>query len=114
MRKFLKIPSIPVQLMGAVVLAIVGAVSFGPLPALDYSMKQFVSGDESHAVEIMQLEDEIDKLEKKFQKKHVNRLANNKCEPHAAMIFSDLLSNLERVADHGVNIAFAEQDEEEA
>ena len=40
MRKFLKIPSIPVQLMGAVVLAIVGAVSFGPLPALDYSMKQ--------------------------------------------------------------------------
>lgn len=81
---------------------------------LDYSMKQFVSGDESHAVEIMQLEDEIDKLEKKFQKKHVNRLANNKCEPHAAMIFSDLLSNLERVADHGVNIAFAEQDEEEA
>lgn len=40
MRKSLKIPSIPVQLMGAVVLAIVGAVSFGPLPALDYSMKQ--------------------------------------------------------------------------
>ena len=40
MRKFLKIPSIPVQLMGAVVLAIAGAVSFGPLPALDYSMKQ--------------------------------------------------------------------------
>ena len=64
-------------------------------------------------IEIMQLEDEIDKMEKKFQKKHVNRLANNKCEPHAAMIFSDLLSNLERVADHGVNIAFAEQDEEE-
>lgn len=40
MRKFLKVPSIPIQLMGAVVLAIVGAVAFGPLPALDYSMKQ--------------------------------------------------------------------------
>ena len=80
---------------------------------LEFSIKKFVSGDETHAVEIMQLEDEIDKMEKKFQKKHVNRLANNKCEAHAAMIFSDLLSNLERVADHGVNIAFAEQDEEE-
>ncbi|MCI5494823.1 MAG: Na/Pi cotransporter family protein [Roseburia sp.] len=80
---------------------------------LEFSIKKFVSGDETHAIEIMQLEDEIDKMEKKFQKKHVNRLANNKCEPHAAMIFSDLLSNLERVADHGVNIAFAEQDEEE-
>lgn len=40
MRKFLKVPSIPVQLMGAVVLAIAGAVTLGPLPALDYSMKQ--------------------------------------------------------------------------
>ncbi|MGN1205602.1 MAG: Na/Pi cotransporter family protein [Eubacterium sp.] len=80
---------------------------------LEYSIKKFVSEDETHGVEIMQLEDEIDKMEKKFQKKHVNRLANNKCEPHAAMIFSDLLSNLERVADHGVNIAFAEQDEED-
>ena len=80
---------------------------------LEFSIKKFVSGDETHAIEIMQLEDEIDKMEKKFQKKHVNRLANNKCEPHAAMIFSDLLSNLERVADHGVNIAFAEQEEEE-
>ena len=73
----------------------------------------FVTGDDSHANDILQFEKEIDKMEKKLQKKHINRLTNNKCEPHAAMIFSDLLSNLERVADHGTNIAFAEQDEEE-
>lgn len=80
---------------------------------LNYSLTMFVSGDDTPANDILQLEKDIDKMEKKLQKKHINRLANNKCEPHAAMIFSDLLSNLERVADHGTNIAFAEQDEEE-
>ncbi len=80
---------------------------------LNYSLEMFVTGDDSHANDILQFEREIDKMEKKLQKKHINRLTNNKCEPHAAMIFSDLLSNLERVADHGTNIAFAEQDEEE-
>lgn len=80
---------------------------------LNYSLTMFMSGDDTHANDILQLEKDIDKMEKKLQKKHINRLANNKCEPHAAMIFSDLLSNLERVADHGTNIAFAEQDEEE-
>lgn len=80
---------------------------------LQYSVQMFASGDDTHTNDILQIENEIDKMEKKLQKKHVNRLANNKCEPHAAMIFSDLISNLERVADHGTNIAFAEQDEEE-
>ncbi len=80
---------------------------------LNYSMVMFVTGDDSRTKEILQLENEIDKMEKKLQKKHIQRLANNKCEPHAAMIFTDLLSNLERVADHGTNIAFAEQDDEE-
>lgn len=80
---------------------------------LNYSLTMFVTGDDAHANDVLQLEKDIDKMEKKLQKKHINRLANNKCEPHAAMIFSDLLNNLERVADHGTNIAFAEQDEEE-
>ncbi len=80
---------------------------------LTYSINMFVTGDDVHAEEIQKLENEIDKMEKKLQKKHINRLANHKCEPHAAMIFSDLLSNLERVADHGTNIAFAEQEDEE-
>ncbi len=78
---------------------------------LTYSINMFVTGDDTHAEDIQKLENEIDKMEKKLQKKHINRLANHKCEPHAAMIFSDLLSNLERVADHGTNIAFAEQED---
>lgn len=74
---------------------------------LHFSLDMFTKGDITHTHEILNLENEIDKMEKKLQKKHINRLANNKCEPHAAMIFTDLLSNLERVADHGTNIAFS-------
>ncbi|MCX4316061.1 MAG: hypothetical protein OSJ52_05410, partial [Lachnospiraceae bacterium] len=42
-----------------------------------------------------------------LQQKHLERLTNNECTPESGMIFSDLISNLERVADHGTNIAFS-------
>ena len=40
-----------------------------------------------------------------MQQKHVERLTRNECTPEAGMIFSDLVSGLERVADHATNIA---------
>ena len=46
-------------------------------------------------------------LEKKLQRSHIKRLTKNKCTPEAGMIFADAVSGLERVADHGTNIAFA-------
>ena len=77
----------------------------------------FGENKDSHMKEILTIENEIDTMERKLQKRHVKRLTSNKCEPHAAMIYTDLLSNLERVADHGTNIAFSiiddVEDEEE-
>ena len=58
------------------------------------------------------LENEVDDLEKKYQKNHVRRMSKNECSPKAA-IFSDLISNFERVSDHATNIAFATFREEE-
>jgi len=43
---------------------------------------------------------------------HVRRLAANKCSADAA-IFTDVVSNLERISDHATNIAFAIYDEEQ-
>ena len=60
----------------------------------------------------MNLENEVDDLEKKYQKNHVRRMSKNECSPKAA-IFSDLISNFERVSDHATNIAFATFREEE-
>lgn len=84
---------------------------------LAMSLEMFGENKDSHMKEILTLENEIDTMERKLQKRHVKRLTSNKCEPHAAMIYTDLLSNLERVADHGTNIAFSiiddVEDEEE-
>lgn len=55
---------------------------------------------------IIDLENEIDAMEKRLQKEHVKRLAKLECDPHAGLVFSDVLTKLERIADHGVNIVY--------
>ncbi len=74
---------------------------------LTLSLDMFSENNEGYMDDILKLEDEIDTMERKLQKRHIKRLTSQKCEPHAAMIYTDLLSNLERVADHGTNIAFS-------
>lgn len=56
--------------------------------------------------DIIELENEIDILEKRLQKEHVKRLARQKCDPNSGLIYSDILTKLERVADHGVNMVY--------
>ena len=72
-----------------------------------YSVDMFAKGDESHMQEVIRLEDMVDEKEKELQKFHVRRLTKGECTPEAGMIFSDIASGLERVADHATNIAFA-------
>ena len=72
-----------------------------------YSIEMFVKGDESHMQDVVDLEDKVDDMERSLQKCHVIRLTRGECSPEAGMIFSDIVSGLERVADHATNIAFA-------
>ena len=83
---------------------------------LEYSMEMFSKKSEEHLKEILEIENKIDKMEKKLQKNHVKRLTQNECTPEAGMIFSDMISNLERIADHATNIAFSilEEDKDES
>ena len=78
-----------------------------------FSVEMFAQGKIEHMTYISAIEDEIDDMEHKFQNKHIERLTKGKCTPDAGMIFSDVVSGLERVADHAVNIAFAIQESEE-
>ncbi len=80
---------------------------------LEYSLDMFSKKSEDHLREILELENQIDEMEKKLQKNHIRRLAKNECTPQAGMLFSDLVSNLERVADHGTNIAFSILEEDD-
>ncbi len=74
---------------------------------LRFSLEMFVKSSEEHEEDINHLEEAIDEKEKELQKKHLDRLTNNECSPEAGVIFSDIISGLERVADHATNIAFA-------
>lgn len=74
---------------------------------IQYSIEMFLKTDEKHMQDIEKLEDKVDEKEKELQKKHVERLTRGECTPEAGMIFSDIVSGLERVADHATNIAFA-------
>lgn len=77
-----------------------------------YSIEMFVKSDERHMQDVIALEDKVDAMEKHMQKTHVERLKMGECTPEAGMIFSDVASGLERVADHATNIAFAIVDAE--
>ena len=74
---------------------------------LRFSLEMFVKSSEEHEEDINHLEEAIDEKEKELQKKHLERLTNNECTPEAGVLFSDIISGLERVADHATNIAFA-------
>ncbi len=78
-----------------------------------YSMEIFAKSDETHLQDVVELEEKIDLEERKLQENHVRRLAAGECTPEAGMIFSDIVSGLERVADHATNIAFAIKEEED-
>ena len=59
------------------------------------------------AKEVAEQEDLIDKMERKFRKNHIVRLNEGHCSAQAGMVFVDIVSNLERIGDHAVNIAEA-------
>ena len=74
---------------------------------LRFSFEMFVKSTEEHMEDIRHLEEAIDEKEKELQQKHIERLSNNECSPEAGALFSEIVSGLERVADHAVNIAFS-------
>lgn len=61
--------------------------------------------DKEAALEVIQKEDQIDKMERKFRKNHIIRMNEGICNGTAGIVFVDVLSNLERIGDHAVNIA---------
>lgn len=74
---------------------------------LALSLEMFVTGQTTHMQEVTDLENEIDKIERKLQSKHIQRLSKGKCSAHAGIFFSDVVSGLERVSDHATNIALS-------
>jgi len=74
---------------------------------LQYAIEMFASRKMEHIDQVRDTEDKIDNMEKEFQQTHVQRLTKNECTAEAGMLYSDILSGLERVGDHATNIAFS-------
>lgn len=53
------------------------------------------------------LEDKVDNYTEQFKKKHIERMTNGECNIESGIVYDEILTDLERVADHLMNIAEA-------
>ena len=65
----------------------------------------FINNDVALATKVEPLEQVIDRLRDKLKEAHIRRLTNDECTIELGFIFSDLITNIERVSDHCSNIA---------
>jgi phosphate:Na+ symporter len=55
----------------------------------------------------VRLENEIDQMQLELMESHVERLMNDECNPVKSVIFSDIVTILERTSDHALKIGIA-------
>ena len=72
---------------------------------VDLAIKAFKENDLELALKIAPLEEVIDVLKEKLRTNHIDRVKRGDCSIEAGFIWSDLLTNLERVGDHCNNIS---------
>ncbi|MBO6128221.1 MAG: Na/Pi cotransporter family protein [Pseudobutyrivibrio sp.] len=77
------------------------------MEVVELAIDTFASENYDNLAKIEKIESKVDKQEKQLINHHVERLMENKCEPIAGVIFSDMVTDLERCADHAINIAYA-------
>ncbi|MBQ9923556.1 MAG: Na/Pi cotransporter family protein, partial [Clostridia bacterium] len=74
---------------------------------VDLSMGAFEKENVKEAYRVEPLEETIDMLSDELKLHHVNRVQAGQCTLDQGFVFNDLITNLERVADHCSNIAVA-------
>ncbi|MDO4812995.1 MAG: PhoU domain-containing protein, partial [Eubacteriales bacterium] len=80
---------------------------------LTLSEKAFVQSDIETAVNVEPLEQVIDGLKEQLRTSHILRMQKGECTVEAGFVWSDLLTNLERVSDHCSNIAGCVMDQQQ-
>lgn len=73
--------------------------------AVTLAIKSFEGNDLDAAIRVEPLEEAIDRLSRDIKVNHINRLKNNECTIELGFILTDILTNLERIADHSSNVA---------
>lgn len=86
------------------------AMSKDTIESVYLSIDIFSSEDYSKLDLIEQLESNVDNYEKELIHNHVERLMNADCNGLSGIIFSDIVTDLERCSDHAINLAYALKD----
>ncbi len=71
----------------------------------ELSSASFINDDINAAALVEPLEQVIDELKERLRTNHIRRLQRGNCSIEAGFVWADLLTNLERTADHCSNIA---------
>lgn len=73
---------------------------------LQTAIKFMLSGESLEILaQLKEIENKVDAKEKEIQTNHLDRLMAKDAAPESELIFTDIASTLERVADHAINIA---------
>ncbi|TQQ85468.1 Na/Pi cotransporter family protein [Peptacetobacter hominis] len=75
------------------------------ISAYKYSLEALKNDDINLAYKVLQIEENVDMMEKTCRAGHMYRLNNNLCSIDNGVVFLDIITSLERVSDHSVNIA---------
>ena len=83
---------------------------YSPLIALYETAVQSVrENDPAFAPKIKRLKSQVDSMERKMRIAHIKRMVEGEMNAADGIIFLEILSNLERIADHSVNISHLPQ-----
>ncbi|MBR4943988.1 MAG: Na/Pi cotransporter family protein [Peptococcaceae bacterium] len=69
------------------------------------SLDALRNNDRDLAIKVIEQDDRIDVMEVELRKGHISRLNAGACSAGAGAVYLDILSNLERIGDHAVNLA---------
>ena len=72
---------------------------------LALAVDSFVNNDRKKASDVEPLEQVIDAIKEKMRTNHVMRMRSGECSIEMGFVWSDILTNFERVSDHCSNIA---------
>ena len=73
----------------------------------DKTLQAFEERDAKLATDIQAIEDVVDLLKVQLKDSHLDRLAKHECTFEQGVVFLDIVTNLERIADHCSNIGIS-------
>lgn len=75
------------------------------LSTYTYALESLESNNVDLALRVVKMEEQVDIMEKVCRQNHMKRLDENVCTIDNGVVYLDIVSNLERISDHSVNIA---------